>query len=359
MSNQLTASIEQAKDKFIAIADNNPDIKVEWQRESMFAMQQIYKNDFSAKAAANNPASFRNAVINIASVGLSLNPATAYAYLVPRDGAICLDISYRGLIKIATDTGSIMWAKADIVYEADTFLYNGPAKPPQHTADPFNKERGEVVGCYCIAKTCDGDYLVEVMSEEEIQDIKDKSKSANSSYSPWNTFPNEMRKKAVIKRASKTWPKTERHERLDNVIEYVNNEEGINFSELKEEDIRYFDDLVHQKNGAAISNLFSDDSEYWTRIQSTFHEKGKTVKYKEMIKSLTYEALEYVQNVANEMIQYIEPIEDVDPDVMAAMESFEEMNEEELKMFWKHIDPDQKITIENFLNEHNSDLQGA
>lgn len=349
MSNQALATIGEAKDKFQAIIAESPEINVKWQTESMFAMQAIQKNDYNIAAAQKSPASLRNAIINIASIGLSLNPATAYAYLVPRDGAICLDISYKGLIKIATDTGSILWAKADIVYSSDTFEYNGVATAPIHKADVFSKDRGEVVGVYCIAKTCDGDYLVETMTEAELIDIKNKSKSAGSSYSPWNTFPNEMRKKAVIKRASKTWPKTERHGQLDKVIEYVNQDEGINFDEPKEEDIKIFNDYVHQGNGAALNNLFTDDHEYWMKVQSTFHQKGKIVKYKDMIKRLMFEALEYVVEVGNQMNDYLMPVEDSEPDKMAAMECYEELNEQEVKMFWKNIDPEQKRTIENAL----------
>src|SRR3546814_4153463 len=91
-------------------------------------------------------------MINVASTGLTLNPAHGHAYLVPRDGAIVLDISYKGLIKIATDTGSVLWARAECVYGKDTFRYHGPAAMPEHEADPFS-ERGEIVGAYCIAKT--------------------------------------------------------------------------------------------------------------------------------------------------------------------------------------------------------------
>ncbi len=81
---------------------------VNYDTEAMFAMQIINKNSYLMGIANSNPASLRDAVINIASIGLSLNPATKYAYLVPREKAACLDISYIGLIKLATDTGSIL-----------------------------------------------------------------------------------------------------------------------------------------------------------------------------------------------------------------------------------------------------------
>lgn len=218
------AAIGAAKHKFSKIA---ADTRMDYDKESMFAMQAITKNDYILRAAMENPTSVRNAVINIAAVGLSLNPATKSAYLVPRDGEICLDISYMGLIKIATDTGSIKWAKAEVVYSTDTFIYNGPSDKPTHAADVFSEARGDMIGVYCIAKTADNEYLVETMTAAEIMDIKAKSKGADSKYSAWKTFPGEMWKKAVIKRASKTWPKTERSDRFDNAVHIVNESEGL------------------------------------------------------------------------------------------------------------------------------------
>jgi len=194
----------------------------------MFAMQSILKNNRLLKTALENPVSVRNAVVNVAAVGLSLNPATKMAYLVPRDSEVCLDISYMGLIKIATDTGSILWAKADIVYETDTFVYHGPSEKPSHTADVFSPDRGKMVGVYCIAKTRDGEYLTETMSELEIFDIRKKSMGSDSKYSPWVNFPGEMWKKACLKRASKTWPKTSRDMgRLEDAIQVINEHDGL------------------------------------------------------------------------------------------------------------------------------------
>jgi len=221
-----------AKDRFLSIASNQR----EWDRESIFAMQALMKTDFAMQTANRNPGSVKLAMINVASTGLTLNPANAYAYLVPRDGAIVLDISYKGLIKIATDTGSVEWVRADVVYERDTFTYNGPAAMPLHQADPFTKNRGEIVGVYCIAKTVGGDVLCEVMGRDELEKIRDKSMSyVKKKAGPWVEWFEQMCKKAVIKRASKTWPYTERSDRLAHAIEVANEAEGGYDLESEEE----------------------------------------------------------------------------------------------------------------------------
>lgn len=213
------AAIQKAKDRFAKVAAAT----VNYDRESIFAMQALMKNDFAMKTANKNPQSVHMAMINVASTGLTLNPANGYAYLVPRDNAIHLDISYKGLIKIATDTGSVEWARADVVYEQDSFVYHGPAAIPIHTADPFKKDRGEIIGVYCIAKTSGGDVLTEVMDRAEIDKIRSKSMARSG---PWVDWFVQMCKKAVIKRASKTWPYTEQSERIGQAIEIANESEG-------------------------------------------------------------------------------------------------------------------------------------
>lgn len=220
------AAIQKAKDRFAKVASQT----VNYDKESIFAMQALMKNPFVMKVANENPSSVHLAMINVASTGLTLNPANGYAYLVPRDGAIHLDISYKGLIKIATDAGSVVWARAEVVYADDTFEYNGPAAAPKHTADPFKKDRGDVVGVYCIAKTNDGDVLTEVMSRDEIEKIRSKSsawvRGKPGQKGPWEDFFTEMCRKAVVKRASKTWPYTDRSEIIGQAVEIANVAEG-------------------------------------------------------------------------------------------------------------------------------------
>jgi recombination protein RecT len=224
MSHELQpyqSAIAKAKDRFLVVAQS----AVNYDKESIFAMQALMKTDYAMKVANENSQSVHLAMINVASTGLTLNPANAYAYLVPRDGQIVLDISYKGLIKIATDSGAIVWARADVVYANDTFTYHGPASIPDHQADPFKQDRGEVIGVYCIAKTKDGDILTEVMPMSEIAKIRDKSMAyAKKKSGPWVEWFEQMAKKAIIKRASKTWPYT--NDKLAQVIEVANNSEG-------------------------------------------------------------------------------------------------------------------------------------
>ncbi len=211
------------------------DQSVTWAKESQFAIQYFQKNDFLAKTALGNPTSAQNAIINVAAIGITLNPASKLAYLVPRDGMVCLDISYMGLLHLAQATGSIKWGQCKLVYSNDTYESNGLDTAPTHKYNAFG-DRGAVVGGYCTVKTADGDYLTEEMSLAEIKAVESTSKAKNG---PWKTFWEEMARKTIVKRASKYWPKAQR---LDNAIHLLNEDEGV-FQEpvmqhKSEEDIR-------------------------------------------------------------------------------------------------------------------------
>ncbi|MAK55454.1 MAG: DNA recombinase [Pusillimonas sp.] len=210
------------------------DRSINFEREAGFAIQALTANDYAIGLAVKNKQSVINAVTNIAAIGISLNPAKRQAYLVPRDGKICLDISYMGLMDLAMSTGSILWAQADLVYEQDGFALNGFDKPPTHQYNPFSKDRGAIVGVYVVVKTADGDYLTDCMSKDEIDAIMNRSQAVKSGKSsPWKTDYGEMAKKTVVKRAYKYWPKTDR---LDKAIHHLNtdNGEGINFNPRQE-----------------------------------------------------------------------------------------------------------------------------
>lgn len=223
------AVIEQdvygTKDSFLSVLT---DRSINFEREAGFAVQAILANDYATSIAMSNRQSVINAVTNVAAIGISLNPAKRQAYLVPRDKKICLDISYMGLMDLAMATGSLKWAQADIVRQADVFRLNGFDAPPTHNFDPFNADRGDIVGVYVVVKTADGEYLTDTMTTAEVNAIRDRSSAwkawvEKKKSCPWVTDWAEMAKKTCVKRAYKYWPKTER---LEKAIHHLNNEGG-------------------------------------------------------------------------------------------------------------------------------------
>ena len=231
MSNAVATirqDIYDTRDSFAAVL-SEPGLSFE--REAGFAVQTIQANDYMVKVAMGNRQSVVNAVTNIAAIGISLSPAKKQAYLVPRDGKICLDISYIGLMDLAMATGAIRWAQAELVLANDNFALQGMDRPPLHSFNPFAKDRGDVVGVYVVVKTSDGDYLTETISADEVNAIRDRSSAWKAYQSkgkscPWVTDWGEMAKKTCVKRAYKYWPKTEQ---LEQAIHHLNTEgnEGL------------------------------------------------------------------------------------------------------------------------------------
>lgn len=216
MSTDLIQFVQQQEGMFVErIADDS----IKFNAESQFAIQALQSNNYLAGIAQKNIASLQNAIINVAAIGISLNPANKHAYLVPRDGKVCLDISYMGLLHLAMSTGSIKWGQCKLVHQNDSYESNGLDNAPTHKYNPFG-ERGDVVGGYCTVKTADGDYLTEEMPLADIVTIQNSSSAKNG---PWKTHWSEMARKTIVKRASKYWPKVDR---LDTAIHHLNTDVG-------------------------------------------------------------------------------------------------------------------------------------
>lgn len=277
----MSSNIAVIKDEIYALRDafqsRLTNKSLNFEVEAGFAVQQLESNDYLLSVAMGNRQSVINAVTNVAAIGISLNPARKQAYLVPRDKKVCLDISYIGLVDLATQSGSIIWAKAELVYESDNFQMGEPGTMPKHQFNPFAKDRGQVIGAYCVAKTPGGEYLCDAMSIDEINAIRDRS-SAWKAYQakgvscPWVTDPGEMSKKTVIKRASKLWPK---NERLNMAIQHLNIEmdEGIEFANQS------------RSGGAEVASKALDERR--AKVKSELIAKLETVARTEGEKSLS------------------------------------------------------------------------
>jgi len=232
MSSQVAEVIEIVSERFNQIAPQG----MQYNAEKGFAIQVLKGNDYLMKIATKHPQSLQQlqqALVNVAAIGLSLSPAEKLAYLIPRKGKVCLDVSYMGMCRIATNSGSIQWIQADLVYASDTFTFKGAGERPSHEFDPFAtiEQRGEFRGGYCIAKTSGGDYLTTMMNAEDIFGIRDRSESykANQQKSPWYSDFGQMAKKTVVRRAFNMWPRTDQNQvdRMALAVQISNDNEGF------------------------------------------------------------------------------------------------------------------------------------
>ena len=298
MSNQLMPVHEIVNQQVTLFENANTNKIVDWQRESQFAIQALQANDFLANVARQNVASIQNAIINLAAIGITLNPANKHAYLVPRkvNGkmAVCLDISYMGLMHIAMDSRSIRWGQAVIVRANDSFILKGLGVAPEHSYSPFG-DRGEIVGVFCTVKTIDGDFLTECMNIDAVHCIRARSEAYKKNQGPWVTDYEEMVKKTVVKRAQKYWPKVQR---LNDAIEYQNTQAG--------EGVEMEPVMRHVSDEEKKEFTEQQEQELATKVQSSI-DKMELAQYENELKLAFQEAykLTKTHNKMNQEVQKI------------------------------------------------------
>lgn len=227
-------AVAKAKDRFIKQAKVHGDI--EWDSESAFIRQAFQS---SPELQNCTPQTITNVIEQIGAIGISTSPQDKLAFIQAQNVKVSkkpdvweaqavLKIQFTGLIKLLVDSGACEYIRADVVHESDNFVYHGPTAKPEFTvANPFGDDRGPVVGAFAEALTADGTTYCEILRIEELDAIKNASKSKDSG--PWKTFENEMRKKAAIRRLYKTIPK--RNQRVTMAVAATQEDEEFDFND--------------------------------------------------------------------------------------------------------------------------------
>lgn len=309
--NQLAEILQATSERFNEIASSN----MSYAKEQGFALQLLSNNDYLYKAAMSHPPSLQRAIINVAAVGLSLNPAEKLAYLIPRNSKVkgadgrdvwqtrvYLEPSYMGLCKLATDCGTIEWIQAKPVHASDSFVDNGLGILPTHKYEAF-KPRGDLVGVYCVARMKSGEYLTEIMDISQVNDIRDRSESFKKGYGAWVTDYIEQAKKTVVRRAYKMWPRSAGMERLSAAVDLSNDNEGFqsittapNISQFTGDQKTYFDSMI-EKSDALSMYVFSQtiETSVMTNLYHSFG-KGQKGKYQRVVDELMRKGEEMFNN---------------------------------------------------------------
>ena len=167
----IKKDLEQVKKRFTDLVGEDL-----WAKESSFAIQIFRKNPRLMDCV---PESILEAVLNVAQIGLTLNPASKMAYLVPRYNAgashCVLEPSYQGLVKLVTDTGSVVSVSSHVVYSDDEFGVTLGTSPEVIHKPSFSGDK-KVTHVYAVADLGNSKQI-EVMTMLEIQEIMAKSES--------------------------------------------------------------------------------------------------------------------------------------------------------------------------------------
>jgi len=165
------------------------------------------------KLAECDQASFFQCLLSLSQWGLE--PDGRRAHLIPfenrKRGVVeCqLIIDYKGLVELAYRSGFVKSIHADVIREGDLFEYS-LGKILKHVphflrVDGAKPETsGKVIAVYCIAEMVGETVKTEVLSKEEVDAVRSRSKAGSSG--PWVTDYNEMAKKTAFRRCSKWLP---------------------------------------------------------------------------------------------------------------------------------------------------------
>jgi recombination protein RecT len=172
-------------------------------RISLHAMRR------NAQLLQCTPASILQCLLESARLGLEPTGGMGGAWMVPyrqKDGGYQaqLIVDYRGLIRLAIESGYVQSVEAHLVREGDVFEVERGDRPIFRHVPNFVAEPGKVTAAYAIARYKSGGYSAEVMTLDQIEGIRGRSKAGNSG--PWITDWNEMARKTVVRRLCKYVP---------------------------------------------------------------------------------------------------------------------------------------------------------
>jgi len=152
--------------------------------------------------------SLLGAVMLSAQLGLEPGPL-GHCYLIPyynsktKTYEVQFQLGYKGMLDLVRRSGQIEMIDAHVVHEKDVFDYQYGLEPKLYHK-PALKNRGAPIAVYAIAKFKDGGYSYLVMSIEDVEKIRKRSKAADNG--PWVTDWEAMAKKTAIKQLCKYLP---------------------------------------------------------------------------------------------------------------------------------------------------------
>lgn len=114
-------------------------------------------------------------------------------------------LGYKGMIDLARRSGQLTDISARVVHEGDEFEYEyGLDEKLRHIPSTEPVGNRPLTHVYMVAHFKDGGHYIDVMTREEVEAVRERSKAKD--YGPWKTDYEAMAMKSVIRRAFKFLP---------------------------------------------------------------------------------------------------------------------------------------------------------
>jgi recombination protein RecT len=150
-----------------------------------------------------DPGSLLLAAYEAAELGVSLSPTLQLGYIIPYGGKAQFQISWRGLVQKAYESGCVKVFFAEVVYANDKFQRQYAPKRNLFHA-PADGDRGEAIGAYALVEFKDGTVDWEWADKNLIERHRKHSKQPDSLM--WSKFHEEAWKKTAIRILAKRLP---------------------------------------------------------------------------------------------------------------------------------------------------------
>lgn len=200
---ELTQTIAKRRDEFDALnLESGNHLNFDDELNFLAKLVNMKAHEFSKVTIGE----IANTFMDVARVGLSINPAKMLAYLFVQcdyqstQFQCYFGIGYRGYNKLAARSGEVISTIPELVYSNDTFIFKGTGQHVVHEITTLSTEkRGEFEGAYCTTVLKNGTVVTTQMSKEQIDEIEAYGvESGNEAWS--GAFKDEMRKKTASRR---------------------------------------------------------------------------------------------------------------------------------------------------------------
>lgn len=156
-----------------------------------------------------SPASLVQAIKDAASLGLE--PMTQDGGFAVYSGVATFMPSWQGHLKRIRNSGRVQDVDVQLVYDNDTWDWSYTERGGKFSHTPAKADRGGYWGVYAYAVMPSGFIELEVMTEADVNDVRDKfgqTHSRDGKPLPWATSWGEMARKTALRRLRKRLPQS-------------------------------------------------------------------------------------------------------------------------------------------------------
>ena len=155
---------------------------------------------------ACTPPSIYTSAMRAALLGLSVDPSTKQAYLVPFKDKCTLIVGYKGLYDMAVRTGQYRWINVREIYEGETWIEDPASGLLTNTGAPIKKDEDHLVGWYAGFELYRGLIKQIQMTIPEIHEhAQHYSKGYDRKDGAWKTNMRDMERKTILRRLLSRW----------------------------------------------------------------------------------------------------------------------------------------------------------